>query len=111
MRKIQCGECRKIYDFDIDDFCPKCGAFNQPSRAGTGRAVLRKDGLNENDHKGSFVHAELHRENWKRRSTPLVQHTRKPPASEKKAQKLTVGQIISWIILAYIALGFLRIFL
>ena len=29
MRKVRCYECGKTYDYDTDDFCPKCGAFNQ----------------------------------------------------------------------------------
>ena len=32
MRRVRCYECGKRYDFDVDDFCPKCGAFNQPDR-------------------------------------------------------------------------------
>ena len=28
MRKVRCYECGKTYDYDTDDFCPKCGAFN-----------------------------------------------------------------------------------
>lgn len=32
MRKVQCEECGKRYDFDEDDFCPRCGAFNPPAR-------------------------------------------------------------------------------
>ena len=30
MRKVRCHECGKTYDFDTDDFCPKCGAFTHP---------------------------------------------------------------------------------
>ena len=26
MRKIRCYECGRRYDFDVDDFCPQCGA-------------------------------------------------------------------------------------
>ena len=33
MRKIRCYECGRRYDFDVDDFCPKCGAFNQPGKS------------------------------------------------------------------------------
>lgn len=74
MRKVQCGECGKRYDFDIDDFCPRCGAFNQPSRTsriGPDGQVVRVDGINENSHAGSFVHQELHREDRIRRRTGL----------------------------------------
>ena len=27
MRRIVCDECGKPYDYDRDEFCPKCGAF------------------------------------------------------------------------------------
>ena len=30
MKIIACEDCGKRYDFDRDDFCPKCGAFNPP---------------------------------------------------------------------------------
>ena len=74
MRRVQCYECGKRYDFDVDDFCPKCGAFNPPDRSSRIDAdgnVVRLDGLNEANHRGSFVHAELHAENKERRTTGL----------------------------------------
>ena len=30
MRMVHCEDCRKRYDYDVDGFCPRCGAFNQP---------------------------------------------------------------------------------
>ena len=33
MRRVKCEECGKVYNFDVDDFCPRCGAFNQPPKA------------------------------------------------------------------------------
>ena len=74
MRKVKCYECGKRYDFDADDFCPKCGAFTQPprtSRIGVDGSVIRIDGINEATHQNSFVHAELHRENQKRKGSLL----------------------------------------
>ena len=50
MRKVRCYECGKTYDYDTDDFCPKCGAFNQPPKSTTidaNGAVIRVDGINE----------------------------------------------------------------
>lgn len=62
---VVCSECKKRYDFDKDDFCPRCGAFNPPAKQWTvdnyGN-VVRVDGINERTHAGSFVHAEVHRE-------------------------------------------------
>lgn len=74
MRKVTCHECGKVYNFDVDDFCPKCGAFNQPTRTmriSSDGTVVRSDGLNENNHAGSFVHEELHEENKARKRTGL----------------------------------------
>ena len=48
MRKVRCYECGKTYDYDTDDFCPKCGAFNQPPKSTTidaNGAVIRVDGM------------------------------------------------------------------
>ena len=30
MRSITCTSCGKRYDYDADDFCPKCGSYNPP---------------------------------------------------------------------------------
>ena len=74
MRKVRCYECGKTYDYDTDDFCPKCGAFNQPPKSTTidaNGAVIRVDGINERGHAGSFVHEELHEENRERKRMGL----------------------------------------
>lgn len=34
MRTIRCKDCGKRYDYDKDDFCPKCGAYNPPADSG-----------------------------------------------------------------------------
>ena len=34
-RKVTCASCGRPYDYDSDDFCPKCGSYNPPpDRAG-----------------------------------------------------------------------------
>lgn len=74
MRKVRCYDCGKRYDFDMDDFCPKCGAFTLPARSariGANGSVVRVDGINERNHEGSFVHKELHGENRERKNTAL----------------------------------------
>ena len=74
MRRVKCYECGKRYDFDVDDFCPKCGAFTQPPRStriGVDGAVVRVDGINEENHRNSFVHAELHKESRERKGSLL----------------------------------------
>ncbi len=74
MRQIVCEECRKRYDYDRDDFCPRCGAFNQPKKTWGVDAkgnVIRVDGINEQDHDDSFVHQEVHREKDVRRASGM----------------------------------------
>lgn len=34
MRQVTCRECARIYDYDQDDTCPKCGSYNPPAGAG-----------------------------------------------------------------------------
>lgn len=70
MRRVKCHECGKRYDYDDDGFCPNCGAFNTPvsaSRIAADGSVVRVDGLNEQNHRNSFVHEELHAEDRERR--------------------------------------------
>ena len=37
MRKVHCADCGKSYDYDVDDFCPRCGSFNPPPDSGATR--------------------------------------------------------------------------
>lgn len=37
MRNIRCADCGKRYDYDADDFCPRCGSFNPPPDSGATR--------------------------------------------------------------------------
>ena len=116
MRKVQCGECGRRYDFDIDDFCPKCGAFNQPAqswRIDRNGSVVRVDGINEENHRGSFVHRELHAEDRERRRVGLERNafrTGQParPAEQGTSQrdrKKTKMPLIGWIILTIIGIN------
>lgn len=120
MRRVQCHECGKRYNYDVDDFCPRCGAFTQPSKTlqiGADGTVVRVEGINEENHRNSFVHAELHEENRKRRGTSLEaelpsrrgsassrQTTRKAQSRQGKKNPVSV---IVWIIFAVIALNIL----
>ncbi|MDO4314898.1 MAG: hypothetical protein Q4C45_03910 [Oscillospiraceae bacterium] len=127
MQKVQCYECGKRYDFDEDDFCPKCGAFNQPRRStriGADGSVIRVDGINERNHKNSFVHEELHEENRERKAAGLskgvkrTSRTAAGPAAARpaqtayqkqtgKRQKSSLVNAIVWIIFAIIAVNIL----
>ena len=86
MGRLVCEECKKVYDFDVDDFCPRCGAFNQPKKTWGVDAqgnVVRVDGVNEVNHKGSFVHKEIHSEKTRRRVTGMD----KDSAMKRQAQR------------------------
>ena len=93
MRKIVCEECQKQYDYDRDEFCPKCGAFNQPVKTwGTDAQgnVVRIHGVNEQNHAGSFVHSEVHREKRVRQTRGMDWNTRtaqRPAASRPSPQR------------------------
>ena len=122
MRRVRCYDCGKRYDFDLDDFCPRCGAFNPPdrtSRIDADGSVVRLDGLNEINHRQSFVHAELHEENKERKAsglskgvkrTPQRAAARQAPAARKRSQAVpnNMGNIIKWIIAAIIGLNILN---
>ena len=122
MRRVRCYECGKRYDFDVDDFCPRCGAFNPPGRSSRIEAdgkVARLDGLNEVHHRESFVHAELHEENKERRASGLSRGVKRsqekaaarPVRTGQKRKQTTpnsMGSIIKWIILAIIGLNILN---
>lgn len=111
MRKVRCYACGKGYDYDDDGFCPNCGSFNLPKKSssiGADGAVIRRDGINERNHKGSFVHAELHEENRERKGTLLEQ-------SVKRVARMTTGQsreegkkrisVMTAVILAIVAMN------
>ena len=122
MRRVRCYECGKRYDFDVDDFCPRCGAFNPPGRSSRIDAdgnVVRLDGLNEVNHRESFVHAELHEENKERRASGLSKGTKRAPQktaarsapaakNRSRAAPNSMGNIIKWIIAAIIGLNILN---
>ena len=122
VRRVRCYECGKRYDFDVDDFCPKCGAFNPPDRSSRIDAdgnVVRLDGLNEANHRGSFVHAELHAENKERRASGLSKGAKRSQEKaaarpvrtaqkRKQAAPNSMGSIIKWIILAIVGLNILN---
>lgn len=122
MSMLVCDECGKRYNFEKDEFCPRCGAFNQPVKRWGMDAngnVIRVDGVNEENHDGSFVHSEVHHEKSERRKEGLDWQTskkRKAPPSRpapnpyspqemrKKNQSVLGGQLIGIIIAVIIFL-------
>lgn len=116
MRKVQCEECGRQYDYDVDDFCPRCGAFNQPprnARVGADGSVIRVDGINEQNHRGSFVHRELHEEDRERRRTGLergasrrpVRPVERNPRSRRQSKHTWIISWIVWMIVSVFGLS------
>ena len=73
MRRVKCEDCGRVYDFDTDDFCPRCGAFTFPKgdRIGTDSSVVRVEEIRESNHKDSFLHAEYFVEKRRRKAAGL----------------------------------------
>ena len=133
VRRVVCHECGKRYDYNVDDFCPKCGAYTQPAgatRIDSSGAVVRVDGIDETYHRESFLHEELHKENRKRKGTVLEQRNEgkatpgarpqtiirqtlpgwdgMPAGSAKPTSKKQGMNPVGWIILLIVILNFLR---
>ena len=118
MRKVTCHECGKRYDYDNDGFCPACGAFNSPpasSHIDADGNVVWVDGLNERNHRESFVHLELHEEDRERRKLKLERPVRQerilrePLGGAKQKEWMSPKQPIGtkkwiWIVLGIILL-------
>jgi len=117
MRKIRCTACGKSYDYDEDAFCPKCGAFNQPSKGRSAMQVTRRDGLSEAGHEHSFLHEEYHKEEQQRRAADLNQKIsqakqtiRRQAAQPSRSVgngkgKVDGKKILKWIVIAYFAIA------
>lgn len=107
MKLIACEDCGKRYDFEKDDFCPKCGAFNPPVKTwGTDAQgnVIRVDGVNEANHEKSFVHSEVHHEKRVRRAAGLDQtpakKTQRPSQSQRKTSQAGKPLLLVVLIIA-----------
>ena len=105
--RLVCSECRKSYDYDVDDFCPRCGAYNQPPKAAS-TAVVRKDGVNEANHKGSFVHKEVHKEKAQRRAVRQIAQPLKGSNQPRKAKSSSSSTVL--IVILIIIAALLRFF-
>lgn len=109
MKLIVCEDCGKRYDFEKDDFCPRCGAFNPPVKTwGTDAQgnVIRVDGVNESNHEKSFVHSEVHKEKRVRRATGLDQTPAKKqkPAAQRKPPQAVKPLLLVILIIAAVAI-------
>lgn len=81
-------------------------------------SVIRVDGINEQNHQNSFVHAELHEENRERKAAGLSKGVRRSARAavsrpgqaayqKGKASGKGVLAVIAWIIFIIIALNVL----
>lgn len=116
MRLIVCENCGKHYDFAREDFCPKCGAFNQPVKTWTTDSqgnVRRVDGINEANHAGSFAHSEVHKEkrvrqaNGMDRKAPPRQPSPARPPQRMPSSAMRVFKIIFILLCLLITASFL----
>ncbi len=132
MANITCENCGKRYDDQKDDFCPKCGAYNQPRhrwREDAHGNVIRVDGINESSHEDSFVHQEVHREKAQRRRGGLdwrgdrtgsrpnnakgnaapVQHTSRPAPRQRSGgnQQVNAAKWLIYLVAGIIAINVL----
>ncbi len=97
MRIVKCHECGKRYNYDEDGFCPGCGAFNQPkalSRIGADGSVVRVEGINRQNHEGSFVHQEYHEENRERKGSLLERDMPKRKAVKQAPPRPAATQTV-----------------
>ena len=72
MKKVTCKDCGRVYDFDKDDFCPKCGSFNPP--VDEGATILERDLLSrfEGNRTQQAADGARQRERQKARSTEAM---------------------------------------
>ena len=99
MSRVKCAECGRVYTYETDDFCPQCGAYNQPGR---NTQSYRVDGVDKSNHTGSFSHREIHREKSVRQVTGLDQEdTSKWTDRKKKQVKAPIVPLVIWIIVLY----------
>jgi hypothetical protein len=130
MQRVRCEDCRAVYDYDEDGFCPRCGAFNQPKR--TSQINVRgetkpTDEAEGRRHLNSFVHRELHTESRERRrsgldrSVPRWKPERagvKLPRSQsqgdaqgERAKASAGAALLKWIVYIGVISAFARFFL
>ena len=119
MRQIVCEDCKRRYDYDRDEFCPRCGAFNQPVKVwgmDSQGNIRRVDGVNEQNHAASFVHKEVHTEKRvrqakgmdqsrppqqkpaARRPAPAARQQPQPSKASPKKDGMAVIKVVFWII-------------
>ena len=77
MRKVTCQDCGKHYDYDVDDFCPKCGSFNPPPDGGATR--LEQELLSR------FQHGPA------KRSAPSARRREEPAAPARKSRSVPLS--------------------
>lgn len=90
MHRIICEDCKKSYDYAKDEFCPRCGAFNPPTKTWSTDSqgnIIRVDGVNESTHTGSFVHREVHREKTIRKITGMDRRPKSPNAQPSSTRR------------------------
>lgn len=103
MQKVRCSDCGRIYDYDDDAFCPRCGAFNQPSKSVkiNERGEVIRTGSQQG--RGTSPTGD-----GKKRSVSRARSGRYGKAREGRHSP---SALAGWIILLLVLLNFLRILL
>ena len=100
MIRLVCEDCGKVYNYEVDDFCPRCGAFNHPPKLTKFDArghVVRVDGVNEQNHAESFSHEEIHTERRVRQKLHLDQPAKKKVQAAESSRVFSVSTLESKI--------------
>lgn len=89
LMRIKCGSCGKVYDYDKDELCPKCGAHNQLPRAEGAAAAPHTETAEPQPRRGWQTYRQPKRAPAHRR--PDGRPTRRPPPGRKSGP--TAGRL------------------
>lgn len=121
MRRVKCEDCGKLYDYDYDAFCPRCGAFNQPGKQKSefGPTVKLEEGgrdsffrekfsgekskiLPEKPGRGMEKQITRLRQSMARSAAQAEHQTRQeaevPPAQSRRNDKAGMPAVLPWIV-------------
>lgn len=95
MRLVTCSECGKHYDYDKDDFCPKCGVYNPPNRQPQRQATPAQSTV-----RASRSYAVQAKRNP---YAAARQHTGK---QDREKKSLSISQIVIFLVVLYFIASF-----
>lgn len=110
MRRVKCEDCGKLYDYDYDAFCPRCGAFNQPGKQKSEfdpTVKLEEESGNpfirlEKPGRGMEKQITRLRQSMARSAAQVEHQTRQeaevPPARSRRNDKAGMHAVLPWIV-------------